>query len=458
MIVCSCDLEETNIDPNRLTEEVIPIESMLPATQAELGKLLGGRQVKISASLMGQITYQQGPTGYNEYGYTPSDGAVIGLWDRYYVNVMNSASNLKKKALEENNTYYAALADILTANALGNATSIFGDIPFSESFKSEEITDPAFEDQQQLYNQVQLLLDNSISTLSSITGGNPGSDDIFFRGNTQNWIKYAYALKARYYMHLIKRDVSNYSNAENALDNAFTSNSDNCIITFTGNSADEQAPMYIERTGTRETTINLEFAKLLNDNNDPRAPFYAIITSSILSGIRAVYGPYYTEINSPFPIITYEECLFLRSEIAMQKSDTASAASFLNQAIKASLDRVTSASISYDNLGTPATLQPVEESVKVNYANEKSNFAGLTTDEMYNRIFEEKYIALFLQHEPWVDYRRTENYTSFTGLPNITPATDQGVPRRMYYSSIELGFNSSAPTLEGLYDRMWWDE
>jgi predicted transcriptional regulator len=84
------------------------------------------------------------------------------------------------KQFSEINKYYAingtdtegklitSICKVLEANAVGTATSIWGDIPYSEAV-NPAISDPVFDKQSAIYNALQTKLDEAIVVLSDPT-------------------------------------------------------------------------------------------------------------------------------------------------------------------------------------------------------------------------------------------------------------------------------------------------
>jgi hypothetical protein len=127
-----------------------------------------------------------------------------GDWNNVYVRTLNNLNLLNSKATSNGNYKYAAIAKILTAYCLGYATDAWGDIPYSQAFKGVENANPAYDAQQQIYVQIQQLLDQGIEDVNKNAGLSPGGDDFMYAGDMAKWKKLAYTLKARYYMHLTK--------------------------------------------------------------------------------------------------------------------------------------------------------------------------------------------------------------------------------------------------------------
>ncbi|MDX2191122.1 MAG: SusD/RagB family nutrient-binding outer membrane lipoprotein [Bacteroidota bacterium] len=459
MFFYGCNFSSMNVDPNSLTSDVISVEYRLPTFQYLYFSTLGGSIVKRIGNVSGYVTYVNGPVGLNNYIFTPADGSNISLWENLYL-AMNSGYQLIERANADKQSHYRGIAKILMASAIGTTTSIYGDVPFSQAFEAAKYQFPIFDSQENIYASIQKMLDEGINDLTNpVEGKKPGSDDLIFKGDVSKWIKVAYGLKARYYLHTIKVNSQAYEQAKSALALSLTSNSDNCFITFEQGQTGNLAPLYLERTGTLETEVDPVFADLLLTLNDPRKDFYAQIKKSLLTGTRAKYGPFYAMANSSFPLLTYEECLFMQTEIEMKTTGKLSAKPIFKNAIQASLERVCKTEVGSSDPSENNLVKALPDSILSKYATSQSNIGLLTDEEVWKKIFQQKYIALFLQSETWNDYRRTEKYISgIAGLPEIKIRSGNQMPRRLQYSSREVSQRlQNIPPDYSIFDRFWWD-
>lgn len=456
----SCNYDYVNINPNAITEDKVEIKYLLPTLQYDLASAYGGNVAFRVGNTMNQVIYKFGPTQLNSYTYTPADGTGASVWNGIYSS-LNSAYIIIKKVNASNlGTYHRGIAKILMANGLGTLTSIYGDIPYKESFNFGEHPNPAFDAQLDVYKSIQKLLDEGISDLSNpLLGLSPAKEDLIYGGNASKWIKAAHALKARYYLHLIKRDASVYSLAESELNLAISSNDENCLLKFQEGNVSQQHPLYNERTATRNTEVDISFANLLINKADPRKDFYATIPPTIDMDV-ANYGPLYGMQDSYCPIITYEECLFMKAEIEMNKGDKSATATALNSAIYNSLKRVCLKTLGENNNTESNQAIAIPNTELVAYANTQSNLAGLSDNDIWKKIFLEKYIALFLQTEVWTDYRRSSKYVSgVDGLPILSPRTGTIIPKRYNYPNSEVSVRKvNIPTQFTIYEKIWWDQ
>lgn len=461
VLVTSCDFSKTNIDPNNVTGDKLSLNQRLPTLEFFMGNILASDIPKTIGNTMGQVIYIQGNTGLNTYLYSPADPSKTSMWNNLYTRALFTADQIIKEADSKNAPIYRGISKVIYAIALANLTSIWGDVPYKQIFNTGDFPNPAFDTQESIYDGIQKLLDEAIVDLANTSSAiKPTADDFIFKGDVSKWTKTAYALKARYYLHTAKVRATSYDLAEEALKNALVSNVDNCLFKFQDGNPDQTHPLYNERVGTQNTQVDLKFIDILNAKNDPRLPFYSSVRRSILTGRRALYGPLYSSKDSYIPIVTFEECLFIQTEISMFKSGKSAAEPIFKNAIKASLERVCSERNWTADSGTTApAIIPITSSVLGIYVDSKGNIGSLATDtDVWKRIFEQKYIAMFLQAEIWNDYRRASKYVAeVDGLPILTPRAGNAIPTRYNYTSNEINYNTSTPADPGIFAKVWWD-
>jgi hypothetical protein len=135
-------------------------------------------------------------------------------------------------------------------------------------------------------------------------------------------------------------------------------------------------------------------------------------------------------------LITYDELLFMSAEATLRASGNMPAAQTLFQsAITANMTK----------LG-------VSQSAITTYIAANGTLAG-TTDAAIATVASEEYIALFLNPETWVLWRRT-------GSPSLTTtAPGNDIPRRLLYPQTEINFNgANVPSNVTLYSpKLFWD-
>lgn len=438
VLITSCDFGNLNVDPNNPNPNTVPLALMLPSAQASLAYNIGGRgswNIGMFTNHLTGVIAQ--PQDFSNYNYTESD--CDGLWRDMYATTMITLRQIIDKADKDTEgKYYAGIAKVLLATSLGTVTSYWGDIPYTDAFKGSagNIT-PKFDTQQSIYGSIQGLLDEAIVDLSSPTGIQPADDDLIYGGSLTLWIRAAYSLKARYFIHQTKSNPSAAASALSALSAAkgITSIEQQAQMEFGINQTDAN-PWYQLNRQRPDVRVNEGFITLLNSLSDPRIAAYIDSRSN---------GPFvglkFSSIDSPVPIISYAEVKFIEAEALVRTGGTGAQAAF-QAAIDASIVDATGSS-------------------NATYLAANGTLSG-TQEQQLGQILTQKYIALFTQSESWVDYRRT-------GVPALTPPAtviknesnpNGDVPRRLPYPISERLFNAANiptqnPSLQT--PRLWID-
>ncbi len=443
LLTSSCELEEANINPNNPSE--VPANVLLPFNESRLARLMGSTPQVMAGIFM---QYYEGIDNHpsqvqlyiiNEALYVDWD------WNDYYDSPMINLKQMIDVAEKDGSYHYAGIGKIMMALCLGNVSSLWGDVPYSEALSGAEISSPVFDSQESIYETIQDLLDQGIADLEQeYTGLKPTTDDIIFGGNITKWKKTAYALKARYFLHLTKRSGElGYDPGQEILsviDRAISASDEDMEFPF-GYSAAEYNPFY-SYTLLNYILPNNSFTGLMSALNDPRKDF--LYTKKF--GVATLNGSYFTSTNSPVHMITYHELKFIETEarLRMDEDDPLAETAF-REAIRASIEKISSGTL--------------DTSVVNTYLNTHAVLQGSFDDKLKN-LMRQKYIALFSSIESWTDFRRT-------GYPELTP--NEGgdhnqnpggaIPRRLAYPQTERLYNQNFPTyLPNLQDRFWWDQ
>jgi hypothetical protein len=434
LIVAACDLEETNINPNDPTD--VPVTVLLPTAMEETAENLS-EEAAVIAGIFSQYFIGVDNRALTVESYLLDEGFNMNpIWQDFYNGPLNILNIIIEKAEEEEAPHYAGVAKVLMALNLGTAASLWGDIPYSQSFQGGENFSPAYDSQEAVYAEVQLLLDEAIEDLKASSTISPGDDDVIYQGDLALWEKAAHALKARFYMHTIKRDAEAPDKALAAMQNAFQSAGEGLVYTF-GFTEAEQNPWFIYFSNTPYVEIDPYFSDLLDELEDPRKDGF--IRRSF--GLERV-GDYYAAADASVPILTYPELKILEAE-ARLRADEAGAEAALQEGVRVHIQEVTG--------GIP------EEELNT-YLDAHATLSGDKTADLRS-VLQQLYLVHFTQVEGWTDYRRT-------GFPELQPNADGenpqnpggDIPRRFVYPQNERLFNNNFPAENpNLQDRFWWD-
>jgi hypothetical protein len=393
--------------------------------------------------------------------YVLRDGDIDSQWNSSYNTTLINIFKLMDMS-KGTHAYYYGISEVLMANSLGIMTDVWGDMPYSEACKGKENLSPRFDTQEQIYNEIFRLLDDAVVNLS-IPGVEPAvSGDFIYGGDLASWIKAAHALKARYILHLSKRNPATaYADALLALPDAFTSNNEDCQFNF-GSGQTESNPFWQFMDQRADVVMHKTFVDMLDTISkknlsmaDPRLPVFASLSSDPLHTYKgagwgdpgddaSIPGGYYegsypAAPQSPVYFITNTECLFIKAECQLQTGiDLTTVKNTLVEALTSSLDKF---GVSNQE-----------------YVDSYSNYISqMGKDSLYKQILIQKYIALYYQSETFVDWRRTNNLMGLQANPMQTAGTE-AIPRRFPYGNNEKTYNAAnVPNIADIWVPLWWD-
>lgn len=115
---------------------------------------------------------------------------------------------------DEGNDITKGIAEVLAAYNAALLTDMYGDAPFSEAALVDENGSPVhmtpkIDKQEDIYKTAMQNLDDAIVNLQKSDKNPIANYDLLYRGKAANWVKFAYGLKARYTMRLIKLGDTN---------------------------------------------------------------------------------------------------------------------------------------------------------------------------------------------------------------------------------------------------------
>jgi len=323
---------------------------------------------------------------------------------------------------------------------------------------------PAYDNQETLHATSIQLLDEAVTELNKTDSKLKldKNSDVIHAGNLTAWKKTAFTLKARFLNQLSKRtDKYNTANILAAVSNGYTSNADDASSNaYQGGRSPWNQIAYNNTQLLLDGWLSEQFVDALDGTSygvfDPRLRLITDTTkfgdyrgttngkgrtgtgTSMEESYLSLNG-FYSKAGAPVAIATYSELKFIEAEAAFRANDRARAYAAYREGIKANMMKI--GAIPAD---TTAYLSNPAVSVGV---------ANLTVAD----IFREKYVAMFLHPEAWVDARRFDfMYKDFT-LP-VGAALPTFI-RRGAYPVVETGRNGdNVPATNGLTDRLWWDK
>lgn len=444
LFATSCEkfIEDYDVSPNS-PAEVTP-SLLLTMTEVAIFAQYNGQLARNA----GIYTQQIQGTDFQMIdvaNYILLEGDNVNEWVSIYTDILMESQTLIDMSGE--NPHYRGIAKVLKTMGLALATDLWGDIPNREALgglEGEGNFNPSYDAQEVVYGDMMDLLDDAIADLSAAPEDNvllPGGDDLIFGGDVAMWVKAAYTLKARLIMHLSERG-SSMQEVLDALAMGISANSEDMMAVY-GTNGNELNNWYaFENSRGGYIHMHEYFIDLLKEIDDPRLEFYAAPDENgeysgtpLASADQSTspVGPYLATANQPLTLISYEEALFLKAEALFRQGNADDAATAHNDAIKASIEKVT---------GAPAP---------ADYVTAQASEDGSTIT--LEKIMTHKYVALFGMVEVYNDWRRT-------GVPALTPNPDgvvNGIPLRYPTTLDERVNNQNATVVQDILTPVWWD-
>lgn len=394
----------------------------------------------------------------------------FGAWRRHYFDVAGNAVKMIEFAHDEGSHNYVGVGKTMKAFSFLTATDMFGDMPILEAFTG--IYNPKYDSQDVVYAEIEKYLDEAIEALSKASETDramTSSEDHIYHGDIQKWIAFTYAIKARLKLHTANF-TDGYAEVLELVDMARPNWAEPFYAFITDADSDWHRNMwgpsrpspqwdFAEIRNILNASIHTNFfmhAMTLSGEHDPR--LYELTTPGKnenylsvpasegrgaldIDDFAILYDGYWTKDDSPMIFITDEELFFIEAEAAFYANDR-------ERAYQAYLNGI---SRNFQRLGVAAELNDYLTSQAV------AQSAGQL---QISDIMMQKYIALYLQPETWVDMRRYRySQTAYPELQYPTNALNiyegKWIKRMPYDPQTEYIYNPNEIERLGARSDLW---
>ncbi len=426
---------DVNVNPN--APDSVPPNTQLSTIEGALAYSQGGDMSRFTSLFMQQTFSEERQAGaYYQYILTSQD--IDGLWTNLYTSTMGNCKDMIANCDRNQYNAFGGVGRILMAYTLQITIDCYGDIPYAQAFQGTINTQPTYDNATGLYTTIAQLIDEAISKLNNDTvPGNiiPGSEDVIYGGDVTKWIKLGHAIKARLALHQSKGNAAKAQEALNEIAQSFTSQSDGAQYIFsTAETAANPWYQFNDQRGDIQYSTST-LASSMIANADPRSPVLFDTTSNPDDANPYLLGDYYGAINGHVDFITYDELLFMKAEATLRATgNIVDAQTAYVEAITANMTRL---GVSPADIATYIAANGI---------------LPIIVDDAIAAVANESYIALYLNPEAWITWRRT-------GFPSLTPVTGNlGIPRRFLYPQTEYTYNGANVPASTLYTpKLFWD-
>lgn len=406
--------------------------------------------------------------------YEPNYGMFSDIWDRMYgdqsweIAPLFYVTHAIDICVERGNPHKEGIARIWRAYLFQRMTDLYGDIPYSQAFRSPL---PEFDTQEFIYSDLIEQVELGKSLIN--TPGNYasyGNADLIYNGDLSKWEKFANTLLLRIALRVENVAPQITQTVMTSLSDAvfMESNADSNKMLWDATSSNIyfRNPILVTEVfnNTRMSTHLIDYLK---ENNDPRLTVYAkpAKTDNEYRGLDNGLDPneqtvfdqeYYDQFSRVGEAflkedgatynLHYAESCFLRAEAALKGYLSGDPASLYQEGIRAAMEM-------YD-ISDPTIITQYLNQTEIVFQPERG----------MEQIITQKWVSLCMNGiEAWFEKRRT-------GLPELSPLQFKGsinngiFPRRLTYSDAERRLNPDnvlkAITRMGGDSQdigVWWD-
>lgn len=489
LLVLSCNKLDLNYNP--VQPVTVPSNQRLPAIQANLAYSLYS-QARFASYHSFYLTSRLGNSNAQTDTWNYNNITRMGAWRWHYFDVGSNIAGpagMLVRAQEDGDNNYIGVGKIMLALSFLSATDVFGDMPFEQAYTGS--FNPVYDSQEKIYQNVERLLDegaNELKNVSDAARSMNAKSDLVYKGNYNKWISLADAVKAR-----LKLRTANFKDGYNDLlltVNKALGGFDDAVFTYPGTSTSNW-----EKNLWGESRPNPEwqFADVRNDllnslptdvlmkaltvdaatnTYDPR--LFKLTTPGVnkkylgakmSEGLRDItlpsgttyqdfanlYNGYWTADSSAYPYMIKEELYFIKAEALFFLNDKQGALNAYKQGVETNLRRLR-----------------VEEGQIVNFLG-SAKLVQDAQDLQISDIMMQKWVALYLQAESWVDIRRYDySKVAYPDLyyPKYALAEWGGrnIQRFVYDPQTEYVYNPKeiarlgANARDWVFTPLWWSE
>jgi hypothetical protein len=444
-----CERYTGGYDTNPLLPSDADASTLFVGAQLGFTQFTEGYPAELASIWTQQITGAERQfQAYDVYTLTSQD--IANDWATAYSQALKPLRLVQSKS--SGVLSLKGAAEILEGIHMGTMASLWGDVPYSQAVQAPAINAPTYDAQLNVYAAVQNVLSAGIADFAS--AGNVGiKRDVFTSaGSASKWIMAAHSAKARYYMHVAKKqgysaaalnaviteaNLGILTAANDMMMTHGTVQSGNQNIWYSFGVNDRSG--YI--TATDAFAIKMLKAMHLDGKTDEsgRLAYYFVNTDSSGTQWDLNYnaGGAYSIANS-FPIIRASETNLLLAEAYARSNDAVNALTYLN------------AARAYNNAAfgnTSAAYVATDPQVA-------------TAAALLQTILNEEYLSLMHEIEAFNFIRRvnfgiTYQDTAGTGVLHGITIQPKGnstqFPQRFIYSDAELNSNPNMPPQTDLF-------
>lgn len=326
---CQSDLTSLNIDPKH--PSILPSDNLLATAMYQSSYYMDNPSVNFNNYRF--FTQQWAETQYpDETQYNlVTRNQPRNHFNRMYVYSINNLKQAKANVKNEVET------DDIRANKLAtleieeifiweNIVDTYGDVPYSEAFKPDEILTPKYDDAKTIYVDLIQRIDAITATIKPAS---TGYADLVYGGNMTKWKKFANSIKLRLGMNLADVDPAlAKATVESAIAGGVISSDDDAYkFKYDGGTFSNPVFDNLVASNRNDFLPSELVVNTMKNLSDPRMDIWFTKVGGVYKG--GVFGelndpytnfsqlsPYFRSATTASNLLSYAEVAFLKAEAA----------------------------------------------------------------------------------------------------------------------------------------------
>nr|WP_294871580.1 SusD/RagB family nutrient-binding outer membrane lipoprotein [uncultured Pedobacter sp.] len=263
--------------------------------------------------------------------YNLSTNILGNTWKVYYSTAGNNlmqAIKIAESSVPANNNA-AAQCKIVMAQLMFEATTTYGDVPYTEAFQPEAFPYPKYDAQKDVLENIIKLLDEANAQIDPASDLKISDYDIYYAGVMAKWKKLANSIKFKALMTMVDKDPSKAAAIGQLVatpDAMISSVADTWKTKYTTTTNNEN-PKYRLFLGQNPFTYaNKLVTDLMVPKKDPRlAKFFdlgpesteyvGVLANEDADAKTSLISTYLYRKDAPSVVLSYQEMLLLEAEV-----------------------------------------------------------------------------------------------------------------------------------------------
>lgn len=261
-----------------------------------------------SNSFTQTIMRQMAMIGGNTYNNAYAPVNFNSQWSTAY-NIINAVKFMEPKAKQENRNLTLGASKIIRCYVLMTLVDMYGNIPYTQAALGSANITPRYDDDESVYEAILNELDEAIITVQLPDNKLDDTQDLYYNGSADKWVKLANTLKLKMYNNcnllttVGSKNVASEINAIIAEGKIIDTKEDDFVFQY-GNSRftpNTRHPLYNDQyelnggsyignymmwTVASEKPSSTSFPSTTSEPGDPRANYYFFRQVSSLSNVN----------------------------------------------------------------------------------------------------------------------------------------------------------------------------